>query len=639
VEIFNKYFFKDLAEFDIAWSLTEDGKVLQSGVLPTPPIGPRQKRIVTVPFAKPDFQPGAEYHLKLGFRLLKDYPWAPKGYELATGQIAIPNPQPAKPLLASAAAAPLKLTDAPPALTVSGQNFTATFDPKTGALSSLNYQGKSMLTEGIALNAFRCPVNNDGWAMGKWFEQGLRQLTHHCSGFTVERIGDALRLVARVVSQGEQGERCSAFGGNHTRLEPTRATTGENALQFHSQWVWTVYPDGTIACQVAIAPSGPVIALPKVGVKLELPETLSQATWFGRGPEENYPDRKTGSLLGQYSRTVRDLFVPYARPNDMANHEDVRWVALTDPQGNGLVFTSLGEPLSAAALPYSASELLLANHPPELPKSTRTVLTLDAAVLGLGGASCGPGPLERDIPRSNRAFHLGFLIRPVTPATTLADAARASVPVVAPVAAVRQKGKVTLTTATPGADIRYQVNQGPVQTVTEPIGVKAGDKLTAWAEKAGSQVSPTNTLDIAAGGADKSGYSVKYVSSQQQGEGEATHLIDGDPDTYWHTEYALTVTKHPHTVDIDLGQTKAFKAIAYLPRQDGPNGRVAQYRFAVSDAAANWTQVAEGRFPNTDKRQVVPLGQEVKARYLRFTALSELNGQDFASAAEIDIVP
>jgi beta-galactosidase len=76
-----------------------------------------------------------------------------------------------------------------------------------------------------------------------------------------------------------------------------------------------------------------------------------------------------------------------------------------------------------------------------------------------------------------------------------------------------------------------------------------------------------------------------------------------------------------------------------LPRQDGPNGRVAGYRFAVCDDGTNWTTVAEGRFPRGEARQVVPLKQPVKARYLRFVALSELGGQDFASAAEIDIVP
>jgi len=323
----------------------------------------------------------------------------------------------------------------------------------------------------------------------------------------------------------------------------------------------------------------------------------------------------------------------------MGNREEVRWIALTDDRGEGALFGTLGQPFSAAALPFSASELLLANHPPELPKSSRTVLTLDAAVLGVGGASCGPGPMERDIPKSNRAYHLGFVIRPVTKDTRLAEAARVASVNVAPVAIQLQKSKLVLTTATPGAIIKFQRNGAAAETVQGPVNARTGDKLVAWAEKAGLQASVPTSYEVGDLGLDKSRFSIKYVSSQQTGEGEATHLIDGDADTFWHTAYALTVTKHPHTVDIDLGEPRTFNAVAYLPRQDGPNGRVGDYRFAISSDATNWTSVAEGRFPRGEARQVVNLKARVTARYLRFVALTELNGQDFASAAEIDIVP
>ena len=639
VEVFNKNFFKDLSEFDMAWELTEDGQIIQSGTMPAPAVGPRQKAVLTVPFTKPSFKPGAEYFLKLGFRLLKACDWAPQGYELANGQVAVPNPQPVKPVLAAkSVAGALTIAKSPDSVTVTGKDFTATFDPKAGSLAKLTYRGQEILSSPIGLNVFRCPVNNDGWAMGKWFEQGLRSLTNGAVEFKTNPVAGGLQFTATVVSKGDHAERCADFGGNHTRVEAGRPLD-DTALQFRSQLVWTVFPDGSIACQAAIVPVGPAIVLPKLGVKLELPGTLANATYFGRGPEENYPDRKTGSFLGQYTRSVRDMFVPYARPNDMANREEVRWIALTDSQGDGALFTTLGEPMSVAALPYSASELLLANHPPELPKSERTVLTLAAAVLGLGGASCGPGPLERDIPKANRAYHLGFLIRPVAKAISLADTARVSAPGVAPVAIMPQKNKLALSTATPGAVIKYKLGNGAEATYSSPIVTKTGDKVVAWAEKEGLSASGPTAWEVAAAGPDKSGYSIKYVSSEQTGEGEAAHLIDGDPDTYWHTEYALTVTKHPHTVDIDLGEPKAFKAIGYLPRQGGPNGRVAQYRFAVSDDAKTWTTVAEGRFPRGEARQVVPLKAPVKARYLRFVALSELQGQDFAAAGEIDIVP
>lgn len=636
VEIFNKYFFKDLSEFDVVWELSEDGKVIQSGAMPTPAVGPRQKAVVTVPFSKPEFKPGAEYFVKLGFRLRQDFSWASKGYELAAGQVAIPNPQSAKPELVAVGGA-LQVEELPTAVTVRGKDFVAGFDPRSGALAHLTLRGHEILSDGIELNAFRCPVNNDGWAMNKWFAQGLRNLSHHTTAFKVERLGENIRLTATVISRGENSERCVDFGGNHTRVELS-AALDESALQFRSQLVWTVFPDGSIAMQTAITPNGPVIALPKIGVRMELRERFANVTYFGRGPEENYPDRKSGSLLGEYSRTVREMFVPYARPNDMGNREEVRWMALTDARGVGVVFTSLGEPMSAAALPYSASELLLANHPPELPESHRTVLTLDAVVLGLGGASCGPGPIERDIPKSNRAYHLGFLMRPLDGKLNPAATARVGTPLVAPVAVLFQKKQILLTTATPGAAIKYRLNGGPDQTAAGPVKVKSGDNLVAWAELKGFIASSPTTYKVPTV-VDKSRYSIKYVSSQQRDEGEAEHLIDRDPDTYWHTEYGLTLTKHPHTVDIDLGEQTSFKAISYLPRQDNVNGRVTQYRFAISNDAKEWQTVAEGTFPNSSAQQKVSLGQTVSSRYLRFVALREVNGQDFASAAEVCVIP
>ncbi len=644
VEIFNKYFFKDLAEFQVVWELTEDGKVIQSGQLPTPPVGPRQKAVVKVPFKQPAFKPGAEYFLRLGFRLKQKCDWAPRGYELAADQTAIPNPIPAKPALIATGGA-LQVNETTHLVTVTGAKFQAEFDPQSGSLTQLIYGGKPMLAEqrGIkvegasTLEVFRCPLNNDVWTMNKWFEQGLRQLTNHATEFRVEKSGANIRLLASVISQGVQPERVVDFGGNHTRLEPLRGAD-EPTIQFRSQVEWLIYPDGSIALQTAIMPGNPVIPLPRVGLRMELPEQLSHVTYFGRGPEENYPDRKSGSFLGQYSRTVREMFEPYARPNDMANREEVRWLALTDAQGDGVIFAALENPLSAATLPYSATELLQANHPPELPVTHRTVLNLSATTLGMGGASCGPGPMERDIPRSNRAYHLGFLIRPVNKKSDLTATARVSTATVAPVAIMLQKGKLQLSTGTHDANIFYRLSDGEIQTFTAPIEAKVGDQIRAWAERAGWSSAAPTTFEVPA--ITKSLEStIKYVDSQQRGEGEAEHLIDGDPDTYWHTEYALTLTKFPHSVELDLGSVKTFRALAYLPRQDSANGRVAQYRFEISADAEHWRPVAEGRFPNSSQKQKITLKEPATARYLRFVALGEVNGNDFASGAELEILP
>ena len=132
---------------------------------------------------------------------------------------------------------------------------------------------------------------------------------------------------------------------------------------------------------------------------------------------------------------------------------------------------------------------------------------------------------------------------------------------------------------------------------------------------------------------------VIYASSQEPGEGNAFHLVDGDPNTIWHTMYSVTVAKHPHWVDLDVGEIKEIKGFTYLPRHDVDNGNVKDYTVHVSLDGKNWdTPIREGTFENNLSEKKVLFARPVKVRYIRFTALSEQRGQDYASGAEITIL-
>jgi len=135
-------------------------------------------------------------------------------------------------------------------------------------------------------------------------------------------------------------------------------------------------------------------------------------------------------------------------------------------------------------------------------------------------------------------------------------------------------------------------------------------------------------------------YAVKSVTSQEQGEADAEFAIDGDPGTFWHSEYNKTVTKHPHVLAVDLGKEREFSGITYLPRQDGSaNGRVKDYSVEVSMDGEKWQPAAKGSFPNNADLQQVKFAAPVKARYFRFSALSEAGGRDYAAVAELEIIP
>ena len=150
--------------------------------------------------------------------------------------------------------------------------------------------------------------------------------------------------------------------------------------------------------------------LPRVGVQMVLRPGLENYTWYGRGPWENYPDRKTGSPVGLYAATVTGQYVPYVKPQETGNHQDVKWLALTDQWGGGLIVVG-DKPLSATALHYSISDLATANHINELNPRKETYLSLDAKMLGLGNASCGPGVIDAYCLRPG-PVEFGFSIRP-----------------------------------------------------------------------------------------------------------------------------------------------------------------------------------------------------------------------------------
>ena len=325
----------------------------------------------------------------------------------------------------------------------------------------------------------------------------------------------------------------------------------------------------------------------------------------------------------------------------MGNREDVRWCALRDSRGDGLLFVSELGTISTSALPWSALQMTLAQHPYELPQSDGTYLHLDCKVNGLGGNSCGQGgPLKQD--RVLGLFHrMKLMFVPITKNYELDGPVITRRSLLCPVAILRDKaGKVSIigdafsSGETP--TICYRIDKGKVQKYTKPIDLKQGGMVYAWYE--GWE---ENTTSVTFEKIEKVPVEVVYVSSEEGPDGGyAKNLVDGDPSTIWHTMYSITVPKYPHWVDFDCGETKLIKGFTYLPRQDGsPNGNIKGYKAQVSQDGKTWSDsVCEGTFENNAKEKKVLFSQPVKARYLRFTALSSQNGADFASGAEFNVL-
>lgn len=599
IEIFNKNYFEPLKNYQIVWSLYKDGVCVKKnqplqGAKNI--VGPREKGIYTLPYDYASLDANSEYFVTVQFLLCKDMPWAKKGYVQMEEQLRVKGADVAAPSIAAVAktgkAMKYQLDKAAKRASIMGENFQVAFDLNTGAIYSLKYGNQIIIKDGNGpqLDAYRAPTDNDAGIgyHNAWFKNGLYDLQHVVKSWTCtpNKKDGTYKLDFTVESQGKEG--CDVNYGNRDRdpescynFEKNKRALTDADLKFTSRQIYTIYKDGSIEMQSAIGANRSKVILPRIGYSMVLPSELNQYDYYGRGPVNNYNDRKTSQFIGWYHSPVAEQGIMLPKPQAQGNREEVRWCAVTNSQQQGVVFIS-DSTMSASALPWSQQELTLAAHPYQLPKSSGTHLHLDAKVTGLGGASCGQGgPLTPDQVRSTPTT-FGFIIRP---------AVKSELPNLVKVSATGRKMV---------KDIMQQMKQNQQNT----------------------------------------GLQIAFASSQEPDEGDASYLVDGDPSTIWHTMYSITLAKYPHWVDFDAGKQKVIKGFTYLARQDGSlNGCIKDYEIYVSNDNKNWGEpVAKGSFEKTAKLQKVMFGKPVKARYVRLRALNEQSGQEYASGAEFTLV-
>ena len=393
----------------------------------------------------------------------------------------------------------------------------------------------------------------------------------------------------------------------------------------------TVYPDGSIELQSAITSNNPSLVLARLGYMMQVPATYDRFKYYGRGPVDNYNDRKTGSFIEQFSSTVAEQFTNWPKPMQMGNHEETRWASLTNRAGRGMLVVN-ENPYAVGVTSNSAMDLTMTTHPHLLPKSDVTYLTVDAKVTGLGGNSCGQGgPLVHD-QALGAPTRMGFIIRPANAQGGVDVATAGDKPLLM---SQQKNGDVVIESGIEGATIMYKIgNERKAHVYEGPIAFRDGGTITAYYKE-----KPQLKVTMTYAKIESINTEVIFTSSEESGEGNASHLVDNDVNTYWHTMYSVTVAKYPHWVDLDAGEVKTITGFTYLPRQGNPNGHIKGYRLQVSNDAKTWSDpVAEGTFERGDKLKRVMFDKPVKARYIRFTALSSQAGDDFASGAELSIL-
>jgi len=416
--IWNKYHTLSLDHLDIVWELTEDGRALQTGTLPALATSAGAKSEVTVPFQKPELHPGAEYHLKLSFRLAADTPWAAKGHEIAWEQFPLLFPVPQKTVVPLFGMPALSLGVDEQNVTVSGANFEAVFSKTDGLLTVYRAHGRELLKAGPRENYLRAPTDidllcgNPPAAIHKWRAAGLDRLERKVTSFEAAQINSklvAVRVQARICAPDQTTGFDSeityhVFGNGEIALTNT-VTVADRPTQIPAEVMNWMPPEW-------LADHRWKYYVPRVGVELNLPGKLETLTWYGRGPHENYCDRKLGAAVGVYQSTVSEQFTPYIYPGECGGKEDTRWLALRDRDGNGLLVVGM-DTLHFDALHYSIRDLTDAKHIVALQSRDEVILHLDARHMGVGGDDGWLSPVHKEFLVFPGLYRFAFKLKPL----------------------------------------------------------------------------------------------------------------------------------------------------------------------------------------------------------------------------------
>jgi len=375
INIANTYFFRGIDNIRLVWEILEDGKPVEKGTVSDLNIQPRTNLDINLPIkTKP--KTGKEYFLNVYYRLKSPEPLLEKDYELAYEQISYAG-EPAT-IGSVTTSGTINESKTGHSITLSGKNFSLVFDTEKGILSSYRSGNLELIKSGPQPGFYRAATDND---IGAGLNQSLRPWkdAYEKSGManvTTEKI-DVGRYKVSITKSILDG----------------KATTNE---------IFTVYGDGTlhVSNNFTIEASAPKTIM-RVGNDLQVNSQLNNIQWYGRGPWENYWDRKYASEVGLYQQKLDQQYFSYARPQESGNKTDVRWLTLTNGKGKGIRVSFADSLLSFSALPYSIDDLDPAPekhqyHSGELVARDQIYLHIDLKQLGVQGIdSWGSMPLKK----------------------------------------------------------------------------------------------------------------------------------------------------------------------------------------------------------------------------------------------------
>jgi len=391
LKITNRHHFKNLNQLEGIWQILVDGQASQRGFFSCD-IAAGEAGEVQIEYRRPRIEAGTECLLEVSFVLKEDQRWAARGYEIAWEQFKVPTDF--YFVDKEAGAGKVSFTETKRELVVKGNDFHYVFDKNTGQMISLNYKGTEYLDGPPQFNIWRAPLANDVDPWGSYmFSQsrytpglgrsidnqirtlGMCTLIPELEKYDMQQLNNKELVLSMVIF-------------SNTDTDPAkRKDHWFFSSAFQRNETWTIAADGSIQLEQEIIPHGPMPdMLPKVGMQFQLPKSFKQVQWYGRGPFENYPDRKSGAKMGLYQSSADSMYVPYLMPQDYGNRCDVHWLKVQNDAGNSLLVKA-SKPINFSLHKYTTDNLSRAMYTYQLQEAANTLLNIDAEVSGVGGTA------------------------------------------------------------------------------------------------------------------------------------------------------------------------------------------------------------------------------------------------------------
>lgn len=386
IEITNRQMVTNLKEYDLSYKLIADGHPFSAGLLNAADLPPLSQKQIILP-ENIAFDSSKECFLTLALSLKENCIWAKKGHVLAWEQFRLTDQKLKSEDLSDQFLPMMEKLETVDFLQVKGKNFSIKVDKSTGLLSEYLVDGKSIIQGNVRFNFWRALTDNDlGWKV----DQKMKIWENEANEYQVEEF-------TVVAAGGNKIMQKSRF-----RFKNTHSTAEIRHL---------IYPDGKIQIDFEMSVPEKTPNIPRIGLQFEINTELQSIEWYGRGPHENYTDRKTSSAFGIYQSTIKKFITPYVRPQENGNRCDIRWISFKSNEQQVQFTAGSGSSFSASAWSYTQKKLSQSAHDFELSPSGYSTVNIDCAQMGVGGDNSWGLPVLEQYQLKPGKYQYSFIIQ------------------------------------------------------------------------------------------------------------------------------------------------------------------------------------------------------------------------------------